>query len=264
VEALRNVARQSTFDLIKRYAAERHSLQGEHKARGRVKLIRAVENFNETKLRAYFNKMRQWRDRCNTRDKQLRTALANMSVSHLRSCFFNWKDKTAQVSVHAQHEEEDGPTNLEAWQLRQDNFNLIRLLREDGLTNKEINRGHQQSEMQYRTAVERSLCRILCKQTEGLELLPICLNQWKRYARVRKIWRRVLKDTEIRLLNGGEMSAKLWAFRRLQYSHEDRQKVLWGRPIAQLRTQCVKNVEQLDRLADLVEDREGSMRGLKD
>jgi len=71
-----------------------------------------------------------------------------------------------------QNEEEDGPRNLEAWQLRQDNFNLIRLMKEDGLTNREIQRVHQQGEQAYKTHVEKSLCRLLCKQTEGLSLLP--------------------------------------------------------------------------------------------
>lgn len=176
MESLRNISCQSAFDLIKRYAAERHNLKGEHKSRGQAKLIRAFENFNETKIRAYFNKMRQWKDRCNRRNTQMRTALKNMSVQHIRSAFLTWKDKAHQAMVHAQHEEEDGPTNLEAWQLRQDNFNLIRLLKEDGLTNQEINRVHKQGEQKYKTAVEKSLCLMLCKQTEGLQLLPIALN----------------------------------------------------------------------------------------
>jgi len=55
----------------------------------------------------------------------------------------NWKDKAWQDGVREQNEEEDGPTNLQAWQLRQDNFNLIKLMKEDGLTNSEINKVHQ-------------------------------------------------------------------------------------------------------------------------
>ena len=37
------------------------------------------------------------------------------------------------------------------------------------------------------------------------------------------------------------MSAKLWAFRRLQYTHEDRQQALYATPIAKLRKLCVQN-----------------------
>ena len=117
--------------------------------------------------------------------------------------------------MHAQNEDEDGPTNLEAWQLRQDNFNLIRLMKEDGLTNADINRVHKKGEETYKAGVEKSLCRLLCKQSDGLSLLPACLEQWKKYAKIRKVWRRVLKDAEIRATQGDEMSAKLWAFRRL-------------------------------------------------
>ena len=46
------------------------------------------------------------------------------------------------------------------------------------------------------------------------------------------------------------MSAKLWAFRRLQYTHDDRQNALWATPIEELRKRCVLNVEKLDKLAD--------------
>ena len=45
-------------------------------------------------------------------------------------------------------------------------------MKEDGLTNREIQRVHQQGEQAYKTHVEKSLCRLLCKQTEGLSLLP--------------------------------------------------------------------------------------------
>ena len=78
-------------------------------------LIRACENYTETKLRAYFNKMRQWRDRCNTRDVKMRTAMCNMSNARTRSAFMTWKDKALQEAIYKQNEEEDGPTNLEAW-----------------------------------------------------------------------------------------------------------------------------------------------------
>ena len=135
-----------------------------------------------------------------------------------------------------QNEEEDGPTNLEAWKLRQENMNLIKLCKEDGMTNKEIHKVHQDKEDQYKAGVEKSLCRMLCKQSDGLSLLPKCLEQWKKYAKIRKIWRRVLDDVKIRTTESDEVSAKLWAFRRMQYSHSDRESCLFGKPIAQLRT----------------------------
>ena len=105
-------------------------------------------------------------------------------------------------------------------------------MKEDGLTTRDIARVHQKGEEKYLAGVEKSLCRILCKQTEGLSLLPAAMDRWKKYAKLRKIWRRVIKDVDIRVTYHDDMAAKLWAFRRLQYTHEDRQKVLWGRPIA--------------------------------
>lgn len=74
----------------------------------------------------------------------------------------------------------------------------------------------------------------------------------------------MLKDTEIRATRGDDVAAKLWAFRRLQYTHEDRQKALWGQPIANLRTECVQNVEKLDKLADKVEHAEQNSNDLFD
>ena len=98
----------------------------------------------------------------------MKVALANMSNARTRSYYLHWKNQAHITSVYLQNEEEDGPTNLEAWQLRQDNFNLIRMMKEDGLTNPEIQRVHQQSEQKYKAGVEKSLCRLLCKQNEGL------------------------------------------------------------------------------------------------
>lgn len=135
-------------------------------------------------------------------------------------------------------------------------------MKDDGLTNREIGKVHQESEDKYKQGVEKSLCRLICKQTDGLSLLPKALEHWKKYAKIRKVWRRVLKDVEVRTVQSDEMAAKLWAFRRLQYTHEDRQKALWGKPIAELRNKCVKNVEKLDKLADMVEDGESKQAEL--
>ena len=133
------------------------------------------------------------------------------------------------------------------------------MLKDDGITNKEIAQIHADKEEEYKAGVEKSLCRILCKGNDGLSLLPKCLEQWKKYAKIRKIWRRVLDDLKIRATEGEEMSAKLWAFRRMQYSHDDREKTLRGKPIAQLRKICVDNVEKLDKLADAVESGENEV-----
>ena len=53
-------------------------------------------------------------------------------------------------------------------------------------------------------------------------MMPAALERWKKFVKLRKIWRRVLKDVELRATQPDEIAAKLWAFRRLQYTHEDR------------------------------------------
>ena len=83
--------------------------------------------------------------------------------------------------MYIQNEEEDGPCNLEAWDLRQANFNLIRLMKDEGLSNNDIARVHKNAEEDYQNKVEKSLCHILCKQTEGLSVLPACLARWKKF-----------------------------------------------------------------------------------
>lgn len=93
MENLRNLRLQSAFDLIKRYAAETFSKNGENKKKGQDVMVRFFMGFNETKLRAYFYKMRQWKDRCNVREEKMRTALLNMKNASFRSYFLNWKSK---------------------------------------------------------------------------------------------------------------------------------------------------------------------------
>jgi len=56
-------------------------------------MTRAIANFNEGRIRVYFNKMRQWKDRCNIRNTKARIALMRLSGISLRSYFFNWKTK---------------------------------------------------------------------------------------------------------------------------------------------------------------------------
>mmetsp|Transcript_33490 Transcript_33490/g.39343 ORF Transcript_33490/g.39343 Transcript_33490/m.39343 type:complete len:145 (-) Transcript_33490:1145-1579(-) len=93
MEGIRNVNTQSAFDMIKRYAAERTTRGGKNRDKGIAKMQRCLGNFSEFRLRAYFNKMCSWRDRCRAREAKMRAALKNMSVAHIRSAFENWKNK---------------------------------------------------------------------------------------------------------------------------------------------------------------------------
>ena len=49
------------------------------------------------------------------------------------------------MTVEDENEQEDGPTNLEAWKLREKNLNLIKMLKKDGLTSAEIEAIQQKS-----------------------------------------------------------------------------------------------------------------------
>ena len=110
--------------------------------------------------------------------------------------------------------------------MREENLNLIKMLKKDGMTNAEIEQVQEDSEKKYKGLVEKSLCRMLCKQGEDLYLLPSCLDRWKKYTQIRKIWRRYLDFAEARMAGDFTKADKLWAFKRLQYSHDDRVKCL--------------------------------------
>ena len=58
MESMQNINEQMAFDLIKRYAQERHTRKGKNKQKAQAVLVRAFSGFNEFKLRSYFNKMR--------------------------------------------------------------------------------------------------------------------------------------------------------------------------------------------------------------
>ena len=57
-------------------------------------------NYNETKLRAFFYKWRQYRDRCNTRESRMRKALCNLSNNRIRSYFLNWKNQAHVTAIY--------------------------------------------------------------------------------------------------------------------------------------------------------------------
>ena len=80
---------------------------------------------------------------------------------------------------------------------------------------------------------------------------------------MRKLWRRIIKDSEMKILDQN-LDAKMWAFKKLKYSYEDRQQALWGTLLSKLKTQCVKNIERLDRLADTLENSGSAIKDLTD
>ena len=93
----------------------------------------------------------------------MKAVLKKLASRNYRAYFNKWKFNAFADGVLLQNEEGDGPTNVECWHLRQKNLNLIKMLQEDGITNKQIQAIHKASEDKYKTAVEKSLCRILCR-----------------------------------------------------------------------------------------------------
>ena len=210
-----------------------------------------------------FNHWKAWYQRGNAGQSKLNKALRNMAVVSLRSYFMHWQMVAHEQTVEQQNEEEDGPTNLEAWALRERNLNLIKMLKLDGLTGSEIQQVQEASEKKYKTLVEKSLCRMLCKQGEGLYLLPTSLDKWKKYTAMRKLWKRYLGFAESRMAGDFTKADLLWAFERLRYTHDDRQKCLMGKPIAELKKVTLDNVARLDELADKIENADNEEKELQ-
>ena len=67
---------------------------------------------------------------------------------------------------------------------------------------------------------------------------------------MRKLWKRYLDFAESRMCGDTTKADKLWAFRKLQYQQNDREQVLQGKPIEELRKMCLKNLGKLDEIAD--------------
>ena len=208
--------------------------------------------YSENKARRALDQWKRFTNLANKRDAKFKSVLNQLKSTNLRSYFAKWKQMADQDRAWQENEEEDGLTNLEAWQLRQENLNLIKMLREDGISRLEIARMHKDADDKYKRLVEKVLCRILC-QNGDLKLLPTCLEQWKKYARIRKVWKRVLRDASNRLDRNQEIGSMIWAFRRLKYAQTDRENALLATPLPKLKQMCVKNVEKLDYLADKID-----------
>ena len=58
LEGIRNVNTQQAFDMIKRYAIERKSLNGQHRSKSLAKVQKCLSTYTEFKLRAAFIKWR--------------------------------------------------------------------------------------------------------------------------------------------------------------------------------------------------------------
>lgn len=100
LQGIRNVNTRQSFDLIKRYALIKQMRGNKHRSAAMKKVQRCLANHSEFKLRAYFDKMLQWRDRCRTRDARMRAALNNVSTARLRCAFLKWKHKSNQITVY--------------------------------------------------------------------------------------------------------------------------------------------------------------------
>ena len=103
-----------------------------------------------------------------------------------------WKMKAQENEVEMQNEYEDGPVSLECFALRQQNKNLEKLLLQDGSTPKQIEKLQENAENKFKSYVEQSLCRLLCKAEPDLQLLPFFLDRWKKFTKTRQIWKRIL------------------------------------------------------------------------
>ena len=115
---------QKAFDMIMGYAHTKNHSNNNKKLSGKQKMINALKNYNLNQFRLYFNHWKKFNIRRNDGESKLNKALRNMATVSLRSYFAQWKMVSFELGVEHQNEEEDGPTNLEAWALREKNLNL--------------------------------------------------------------------------------------------------------------------------------------------
>lgn len=89
--------------------------------------------------------------------------LAKNYTDNYKRAFRRWKDISKKVEVTNTNEYEDGPIGLQNFHLRVQNAQLEKMLLADGCTPNEIEAIIKQKENKFKSFVEQSLCRILCK-----------------------------------------------------------------------------------------------------
>lgn len=209
---------------IKNYAANKHLNKPKHLKRT-AKLISIIARYGSD--RVLRRAIKRWKNQARQDTTLLATfkkLVMHYSINKIRGYFLQWKNQAEKDACWAHNELEDGPVNCELWDLKRREKNLEKFLHEiDRQPVYEVERLKSETQERYHVLVEKSLCRLLCKQEgKGLYLLPACLDQWKSYCATRKIWRRVLNTANNRLCKNDLKLEKQWAFNKLKYQHDDR------------------------------------------
>ena len=87
------------------------------------------------------------------------------------------------------NESEDGPVNLECWQLRLQCNGLADMMQRDGAADSVISNVINDSNTKFRYLTDKSITRLMIHSDENLRLLPYCLDKLRSYTRVIKLWR---------------------------------------------------------------------------
>jgi hypothetical protein len=97
------------------------------------------------------------------------------------------------------------------------------MLLKDGMTPKQILDVQDKYENKYKSYVEQSLCRLLCKEDPDLSLLPYFIDRWKKFTKTRAYWKRIITKCNMRTSRDLTLSSKLWAFQKWKFAHPDRE-----------------------------------------
>jgi hypothetical protein len=139
-----------------------------HKLECRKRLIQIFGHYNQTSMRRALRKFKENASRSTDALSRFKVILASSRNFDFKHYFMKWKEQARIMEVAEIHEMEDGPTRLECFKLRQQCHNLEQLLLKDGATPKQIAEWQDAYENRYKSFVEQSLCRLLCREDQDL------------------------------------------------------------------------------------------------
>jgi len=195
---LQFVAQKLSFQRIKHFAAIKDESNQRAKEQAQKIMATAFTYYTDHRKRHYFNKLKLIAFKDSKNHSKLKRIVFHLINNRLRSMFFMWKHRAKENEVVNMNEEEDGPVNVRLWNIKVDEHNLEQLMIKDGATPDEILALKQGTKDKFKYLTEKSLCRLLVKQSD-LSLLPTYLDQWRKYVKMRKLWRRTVESSERRL-----------------------------------------------------------------
>ena len=144
---------------------------------------------------------------------------------------------------------EEGPVREKWWEEAQSLQNLKKFASDEGYTPDDIKEVLNTGSSKKRELMARAVARLKFK---GVEVVPNCFDQWKRWVKLRKIMMHWLRWSALR---GDDTEVeKQWAFNKWKYSHFDAHKKLIKKNLGYLKDRAKLNMDAMDATADHMED----------